>query len=90
MEFDKELWLLMLKDATELNINTRVILCQYSSHFDAVGRASKSYKQVARSTGFTVSDVRKGFAEAKEKGWLDTATLSKGRGYRATLPETLL
>lgn len=90
MNFDKELWLDLIKDASELDINTRVVLCQYSSHFDSRGYAGKCDKLVARSTGFSVSEVRKSFSKAKEQGWLGTVESRKGRGYQASWPEALM
>lgn len=89
-EFDQELWLEMLREADNLDLNTRVVLCQYSSHFNAAGFAANLPKQLARSTGFPLSQIRKSLSAAKEQGWLSMVNTKKGRGYQAAWPADLL
>ena len=85
MLFDKKEWSDLVMIA-EMELVTRMLLCEYCNLFDSKGQAITKPKVLARTVGVTEKDVRKHLTLAKNVGWLETIDIDGHKGYRATVP----
>jgi len=85
-DFDREEWTELVKIADGMDLQTRVVLCEYGALLDRQGEAITKHKLLAKTTGMKVRDVRKCLTHAKDMGWLEQIEIDGRKGYRATLP----